>query len=231
MRNISREEKKYLLNTYDYITLCHKLDKILHPDPHGGRDGYMVRSLYFDTVYDSDFFNKVEGLEKRRKIRLRIYDTESETALLEMKQKQDIYQLKRSLSISREDAVKISQADYSPLLKEGSPFALELYAIMQTEVYRPKAIVEYNRKAYIAKENNIRITFDSLLRSTESSYDIFSSDLNLNPVLGSATTIMEIKYNGFLLSYMKDLLSLADRETLSVSKYILARHHSYLTHI
>ncbi len=35
--------------------------------------------------------------------------------------------------------------------------------------------------------------------------------------------VLEVKYNGFLLSYIKDLVSSANRSELSVSKYCLAR--------
>ena len=35
--------------------------------------------------------------------------------------------------------------------------------------------------------------------------------------------VLEVKYNGFLLSYIKDLLDQVERSELSVSKYCLAR--------
>ena len=54
---------------------------------------------------------------------------------------------------------------------------------MHSRCYRPKTIVEYNRKAFIAKENKIRITFDSRIVSVESCFDLFSPRLNMNPVL------------------------------------------------
>ena len=52
---------------------------------------------------------------------------------------------------------------------------------MHSRCYRPKTIVEYNRKAFIAKENKIRITFDSRIVSVESCFDLFSPRLNMNP--------------------------------------------------
>ena len=35
--------------------------------------------------------------------------------------------------------------------------------------------------------------------------------------------VLEVKYNGFLLSYIKDLLDEVHRPELSISKYCLAR--------
>ena len=196
-------------------------------DEHNGALGYCVRSLYFDTIYDKDYFEKLDGLELRRKIRLRIYHPEDNFALLEMKQKQGKYQLKRSLRITRDDAKALIDGDYTPLLRYPEDFAAECYALMQMQLYRPKTIVEYRRKAFIAKENKIRITFDHQITSTESDMNLFSKDLNMNPVLDPFTTVLEVKFNGFLLDYIKDLLSNAQKSELSVSKYMLARQASY----
>jgi outer membrane lipoprotein-sorting protein len=112
-------------------------------------------------------------------------------------------------------------------LRYREDFAAECYALMQMQVYRPKTIVEYNRKAFIAKENKIRITFDHQIVSTESDTNIFAKDLNMNPVLDPFAVVLEVKFNGFLLDYIKDLLSNAQKSELSVSKYMLARQASY----
>ena len=91
--------------------------------------------------------------------------------------------------------------------------------------------MQYNRKAYIAIENNIRVTFDNQIVSTESSFDLFSDRLNMNPVLDPYSVVLEVKYNGFLLGYIKNLLGGIDKSELSVSKYVLARQNAYQTHI
>ena len=77
--------------------------------------------------------------------------------------------------------------------------------------------------AFIAKENDIRITFDRDIRATESCFDLFSPDLCLLPVFDPSHVVMEVKYNGFLLSYIKDLVDRADRREISVGKYSQGR--------
>ncbi len=196
-------------------------------DEHNGAFGYRVRSLYFDTLSDNDYFEKMDGVELRRKIRLRNYDPDNDFALLEMKQKQGQYQLKRSLRITRGDAEELIMGNYSPLLKYHEDFAAECYALMQSQIYMPKTVVEYNRKAFVAKENKIRITFDNRIVSTETDFNIFAKDLNMNPVLDPFLVVLEVKFNGFLLDYIKDLLSSVQKSELSVSKYMLARQASY----
>lgn len=226
MNEVYRQEKKYFMTLFAIKKLSEKLDSVMLQDSHNGNQGYCVRSLYFDTVNEKDYQEKIDGLELRRKIRLRIYDPDSDFAMLEMKQKQGGYQKKRSLRLAREDAIELSKGRYSGLLKYSDPFAVECYALMCMQCYRPKTIVEYKRKAYIAKENKIRITIDHEIRATEADWDLFSASLNLYPVLDPFNGVLEVKYNGFLLSYIKDLVNEADRSELSVSKYCLARSAS-----
>ena len=229
MNQVLREEKKFLINIEEFHCKSHYLDQLLEQDSHNGIYGYPIRSLYFDTIYDSDYFEKVNGIETRRKIRLRCYDPNSNYAMLEMKQKQGTQQLKRSLRVGKEEAEKMIAGDYSPLLRYSDKFAAECYGLMQSRCYRPKTIVEYKRKAYIAKENRIRVTFDSQIVSTESCFNLFSPELNMNPVLDPFAVVLEVKYNGFLLEYIRQMLNTIDRSELSVSKYYLARQNGYQT--
>lgn len=229
MKQVLRKEKKYLLDSVEVSRLCHRMDLLLHRDEHAGPNGYQVRSLYFDSIYDRDYFDKADSIEIRKKIRLRTYDPSSDFALLEMKQKQNDSQLKRSLKVKREDAIELTKGNYSSLLSYKEDFALECYSIMQSDLYKPKTIVEYNRIPYVVSENNIRITLDSRIEATESNYDLFDEKLNMNPVMDRTYTVLEVKYNGFLLSYIQQILNEVDKSEITVSKYVLARQQSMLT--
>lgn len=233
INQVLRKEKKFLLHQQEFFRLKHQIAQILPGDAHNGPLGYPVRSLYFDTIYDKDYFEKLDGVEIRRKIRLRCYKPDGEFAMLEIKQKQGDQQLKRSLRVEREAAIRLTRGDYRPLLKysgDQQEFALECYELMKTSCYLPKTIVEYQRMAYIAKENKTRITFDQNIVSTESSMDLFSPNLTMNPVMDKSLVVLEVKYNNFLLGYIQQLLNQADRSEVSVSKYYLARQNAYRTH-
>ena len=223
MNEVLRQEKKYAVNVLDGAALRGRLCPVMHGDAHNGPQGYSIRSLYFDTPDDQDFNDKVDGLELRRKIRLRTYSPQSDFAMLEMKQKEGPYQRKRSLRLSREDAQRLCQGDYRPLQAYEDPFAAECYGLMHCRCYRPKAVVEYRRQAFVARENHIRITLDSRIVATEAELDLFSQRLPMYAVMDPFHMVLEVKYNGFLLSYIKDLLNLVERSELSVSKYCLAR--------
>lgn len=231
MQHVLRTERKFLINAADLMAKAHRLSGLLHEDPHNGAEGYLVRSLYFDTVYDGDYFDKEFGVDVRRKMRLRVYGPEAPFAKLEMKQKQGQRQRKRSLKVSADEARRLSMGDYSSLLTRKEPFAAECYALMQSRCYRPVTIVEYRRRAFIARENDIRVTFDHHINATESSFDLFDSHLLMTPVLDWSQAVMEVKYNGFLLSYIKEMLDDLGKSELSASKYCMARQLTYHGHL
>ena len=125
--------------------------------------------------------------------------------------------------MKREDAKRLIAGEYSILLQYSDDFAAECYALMNIHCYRPVCVVSYMRKAFVAKENKIRITFDHHLTASESNFDIFSSDLNQNSVLHPYLAVLEVKYNGFLLAYIKDTINIIDKSETAVSKYCLGR--------
>jgi hypothetical protein len=53
----------------------------------------------------------------------------------------------------------------------------------------------------------------------------------MNPVLDPYCVVLEVKYNGFLLDYLRELINSVDRSELSVSKYVLARQNGCQTRL
>lgn len=68
MNRVFREEKKYLIGMAEALQRSHLLGQVMREDPHNGVHGYRIRSLYFDTVYDEDYHEKLAGIETRRKM-------------------------------------------------------------------------------------------------------------------------------------------------------------------
>lgn len=223
MKEVLRKEKKFLITIDEYYKIKNRLKQVIKLDEHSSENGYLVRTLYFDTIDDYDFESKENGLELRRKIRLRNYGENSDFANLEIKQKQGEFQKKKSLKIDKNDSIRIINGDYSILLKYKESFAYECYTLMNMYCYRPKVIIQYKREAFIVKENKIRITLDRNIRATESNFNIFNNNLNSNLIMNDFFVILEVKYNGFLLSYIKDLLMDIDKNERSISKYCIGR--------
>lgn len=221
---ILRQEKKYLLNYIEVEQLRYLLDQTLSRDKFGTwQKGYLVRSLYFDTLDNTDFTEKLDGIEDRKKIRLRTYSPESDHVKLELKEKQGDFQRKRSLLLSRTEAEEMIDGRYGCLIKRRDEFSWEMYTLLEKNLYRPRCIVEYDRIAWIVPENDIRITLDGDIRATELSFDLFSKEIMFYPVLDIGKTVLEVKFNRFLLSYVRDLLAGKERFQISVSKYSMAR--------
>ena len=110
MNRVFREEKKFLISLPEALQISSRLSQVMLEDAHNGIHGYRIRSLYFDTIDDTDYYEKAAGVELRRKLRLRCYDPSADYAMLEMKQKQGASQLKRSLRVTREDAQALRAA-------------------------------------------------------------------------------------------------------------------------
>ena len=223
-----RVEKKYLLSTPIGYTLRNRLQAVLREDDHNGPEGYDVRSLYFDTISNADFFDKIEGLENRRKIRLRVYPPNYASVRLEVKEKSGVYQRKRSLRISAEDAQALMRCDFDVLLRLKHPLASELFGVMSAEVYLPRCIVEYKRRAFFAPGSDTRLTFDSRIRAREACLDLFDPALRLYPVLDPGDITLEVKYSHFLFGYIRDSLGEYGKTERSVSKYCLSRQINYI---
>ena len=226
MLDVSRKELKYLVSLQEVYHLKEKLGAVMQVDSHGDREGYRVRSLYFDSLFDSDFEDKVAGYDNRQKIRLRVYNPSDQWAKLELKEKTGSAQRKRSLTIHREEAERMIKGDYTFLMERPEAMAHQLYTYMLTKCYRPKCVVEYDRLAYFREENDVRVTFDSNLRATEADFNIWNEQLLLYPVTPPGEVTMEVKYNGFLYSYIKNIINQANRMQISNSKYCRARQIS-----
>ena len=65
MRVVSRKEKKFLVDLAGAKKLEGILASVVAPDPHNGLQGYPIRSLYFDTLHDRDYAEKLMGTDPR----------------------------------------------------------------------------------------------------------------------------------------------------------------------
>lgn len=223
MLDVERVENKYLVSTVDMETLKERLGVILQSDSHNGMNGYMVRSVYFDSIRNCDYFAKADGIDQRKKIRLRIYSPKDQNAKLELKEKVNGRQRKRSILISKEEAMQMLKGDYSFLLGMENNLAKMLYLYMTKEVYRPKCIIEYDRYAFIYDVNNTRVTFDQNLRCSLDYMKLFDEEIFFIPADDKSRITMEVKFDKFLLSGIKNAISNKNALVISNSKYCKAR--------
>lgn len=226
--SVLRSENKYLLSYPDALSLRRRLDALLTRDGHGGPDGYLVRSLYFDSANHIDFATKLVGTERRKKVRLRVYSPDSPTCKLELKEKRGDLQHKRSLLLTRAEGQRLSRGELDVLTPHlaRSESAAILYKTMALGAYRPAALVEYDRIAYVYPRYDTRITFDLRVRSNEARFDLFDSHPCYTPILNEQV-ILEVKYDRVLMGFISELLRPYCLIRTSVSKYCIGRRLFY----
>ena len=214
-----RHEFKYIMPYAETLKLREELDKILKLDRNGA---YKVKSLYFDTADNNDYYAKQNGELTRKKIRLRIYDEDSDYAKMEIKGKYDIHQLKESLVISKVDAQKIINGDYECLWLINDDLAKRLYSYLKSG-YIPKIIIEYQRIAYITTTTT-RITFDYNIKKSIDFEDFYQKNINYLDVTGEDEVVLEVKFDRFLEPYINKILEKYISRYQSVSKYVMGRN-------
>jgi hypothetical protein len=209
----------------DYHSITSKISHIFQRDHNSSKNGdYVVRSLYFDNKSNNDYYQKIDGVETRKKIRMRIYNYESDPVKLEIKSKFNKYIKKESLNIKHEDVDKIISGNYATLLDYDNHVAAKIYRYFQIDYYRPVAIIDYDREAYSFDLNQMRITFDKRLRKTETDIGNLFINKEMSEVLDAKKIIMEIKFNGTLPAWVKNILQLPRFERCAISKYTLSRY-------
>ena len=220
----ARHELKYFINPAELEVLRARLRPAMTLDMHcvGGRP-YLIRSLYFDDIYDSAFNDKQAGTMDRDKYRIRIYHYSDKEIFLERKRKMGDLIQKSSVQITRRLCEQIISGDPTGLQRSSNPLLQDVYVQMRTRLLRPKVIVDYEREAYLHPAEDTRITFDLNLHTGLHSVDLFNPELPTVCPHDRNVEILEVKFNNYLPDYVTGLLHGIEAERSAVSKYILCR--------
>jgi hypothetical protein len=84
---------------------------------------------------------------------------------------------------------------------------MELYTKIRYQNLRPRSIMEYHREAYKYNAGNVRVTFDSDIRTSNSVGGFLNP--NITTIPAANTIILEIKYDGFIPDIIRDILQIA----------------------
>ena len=226
-----RHELKFFISPLQYQVLSRTLKATLSPDPNGDENNqYHIRSLYFDTAYDSALYDKINGTANRDKYRIRIYNFSDQMIRLECKSKFRDLISKRSVRITRDLAEQLISADPTGLESTASGLVSDTFREMRTNLLHPVVIVDYLREAYLHPAEEVRITFDMQLRSGLNSVDMFNPYLPTVPPFDHDEIILEVKYNQVLPPYIATLLTYALRDGAcrsAISKYVYCRRFEF----
>ena len=217
-----RHELKHYINAADCAQLRARLRVAAKPDEHTGESGgYKVRSLYFDNYTDKAVMEKLFGLSRREKFRLRYYNDDTSFIRLERKSKTNRMAFKESAAVTAELCEALLLGDFDCLRLPETPLLMELYTKIHYQNLRPRAIVDYHREAYIFHAGNVRVTLDSDIRMSNSVTDFLNPESVTIPV--TASSVMEIKYSGFIPDIISDIIRIDRRNQTEFSKYVVAR--------
>ena len=219
-----RHELKIPINSFDREVLRRRLGACLRRDGNVGADGtYLVRSLYFDTPGDAALREKIAGVDRREKFRIRIYPEMGRGRIvLEKKVKVHGLSGKAGATLGGDEYLSILEGDISWMAGDGRELVRELYAKMRGSMLRPKTIVEYRREPFVYDAGNVRVTIDSDIRTGIFSKELFLCNPAYVPAAGGLI-VLEVKYDAFIPDFVEGLLRLGDRHASACSKYTIAR--------
>ncbi|MCQ2015926.1 polyphosphate polymerase domain-containing protein [Clostridium butyricum] len=219
-----RHELKHYINYSDYLAIKSRIRTIMHIDRNANSNNeYRIRSLYFDNVYDKALMEKVIGIPKRDKFRIRFYNDNHDFIRLEKKSKIRGLCLKDSERITKEEYLKIINGDIEFLKESGKKLFIDLYTQMKGNLLKPKTIVDYTREAYIYPIGNVRITFDKSIRTGLNCINMFDDNLPTIETVDHKFIVLEVKFDEFMPQVIHDIVQVNERRATSVSKYEAAR--------
>lgn len=217
-----RHEWKHEINRSDMLALRSRLQAVMAMDPHTINGKYEIRSLYFDNLQDKALLEKINGVNMREKFRVRYYNGDTSFILLEKKSKINGLCQKEQTQLSAVEAQAISECDMDMLRESVKPLVQELYLKMQTQGLQPKTIVDYTREAFVYAPGNVRVTLDYNIRTGITGTDFLKNDCVTIPA-GNVPVILEVKWDEFLPSVIRDIVQLNGRHSSAFSKYAACR--------
>lgn len=217
-----RHEWKHEISYADLLTLRLRLRAIMQADPYAVGGKYKIRSLYFDTPADTALREKLDGVDRREKFRIRYYNGDTDLIHLEKKSRRNNLGNKQIAEISEKEAQAIADGELDWMKEHPCGLLKELYVKMQTQRLRPKTIVDYMREPFVFLPGNVRVTLDYEIRTGLNCTDFLNPDCIMVPA-GDAPIILEVKWDAFLPDIIRDAVQLPGRRTGAFSKYAQCR--------
>ena len=216
-----RHELKYAISYPDYLAMRTRLRQVMTPDPHASQAGlYQIRSIYFDNCDDKALREKVDGIAKREKFRIRYYNDDFSFITLEKKMKIVNLCLKYDARITERECRRLLDGDTEWMRGHSEELVRELYAKMNYQGLRPRVLVSYVREPYIYHAGNVRVTFDSMIRTSLFHRDFLEKDVSdISATDTPRDMVLEVKYDAFLPEVIQDIIQVNSVRQEAFSKY------------
>ena len=193
-----RHEHKYRIPIAQYYALRNAISGYMVYDKYTARaprGGYFVRSLYYETLRDNVYREKMAGDYARVKYRIRTYSANrSEVGMVRAELK-----VRRGESLSKyQSSVPLASAERFIMSKEWGaqsvdPVLEEFARGVHLMGLNPVVLVDYHREGYESRHNDkLRVTFDHRVSSYRSS-KLFPADPFFR-IHHDNEVVMEVKY-------------------------------------
>ena len=221
-----RNEIKFIISKTMAEVLKQRLSLIMSVDnnSYNSDNCYLIRSLYFDNENSDAYYEKMDGVEYRKKYRIRIYNFDDKFIRLECKYKHNNMTSKDQILIDKELCSKIinGKIDEIDLTKDNllRQFALD-YRLNRLN---PSIIVDYNRVAFTYHVSDVRITFDSQIKTGLYNYNLFDKNATTYSVIDDNQMVLEVKFNEILPESIALILQTVPTFRQAFSKFAACRN-------
>ncbi len=217
-----RHEWKHVITPVHRQILRQRLRVVAQPDGYAVDGRYHICSLYFDDLNDTALREKLDGVSRREKYRLRCYNLDFGLIHLEKKSKLAGLGRKESCSVTQSEVQALLAGQLDWMAADPRPLVGELYAKLRTGELRPKTLVEYVREPFVFAPGNVRVTLDYDIRTGLNSTGFLDPHCPTVPVK-DGPILLEVKWDAFLPDVIRDAVQLDGVRTSSFSKYAACR--------
>ncbi|KAF4407121.1 MULTISPECIES: polyphosphate polymerase domain-containing protein [Streptomyces] len=222
----NRYEIKYLVPVEESVGLRDEFARRMDRDLHSPVGGYGVWSLYYDTPELRFYWEKIEGLKFRRKLRVRHYGdpsaiTDDSPVFVEVKQRVNRVTQKRRVRLPYGTARRLCDGrelvGHAP---EERPFVAEVLELLVRLDLRATAVTGYQREALVGRDadTGLRVTFDRRVRGRDRDFHLGAAAEN-RFTIPPRLCVMEVKANERVPYWVTDLTARRNLQVVRVSKY------------
>ena len=236
IESFSRYEFKYLLPLKKAKQIENEIKNFMVLDKNALKNktkNYFVRSLYFDNEFFSNFYEKVDGMEIRKKFRIRVYSSIEKSKspiFLEMKGRINQRTYKLRTEIDKNDVnYLINNENFNSLSKiyssQNNVINHFIYDSLKKRI-RPKVLIDYDRRAYFNKSGLLfRLTFDNNILSSPSNQLFSKNKLNFKETR-AGYTVLELKFERSIQPWFHRIIQNYNLSRMSISKFALGMEKS-----
>lgn len=235
-QTFARYEMKYRLTPAQRVDVEGFQSRFTRLDPFtaacpGQRS--LVRSLYFDDPAMTAFYEKIDGVARREKYRLRCYcdrPRSDQPVFLELKGRHDAQVYKHRAALRDEDrtlrdtSAAVRCATTRSLIGRLAPGPLRsrfLYDLERRRL-RPLVLLDYRRRAYSGHlDPGLRLTFDEELEASRTDR-LFPGSRSGSRRVEPGLALLEIKFSFYLPTWCHRMIRAFELQRVSFSKYCAA---------